>query len=50
MEALLEIIRQDRSWNEDAARIELLKFFEVLGPANPATVEGRRKLSSLLFS
>jgi putative thioredoxin len=50
MDALLEIIRQDRSWNEDAARIELLKFFDVLGPTNPATVEGRRKLSSLLFS
>ena len=50
MDALLEIIRQDRSWNEDAARIELLKFFDVLGPTNPATVEGRRKLSSILFS
>lgn len=50
IDALLEIIRLDRSWNEDAARIELLKFFEVLGPTNPATVAGRRKLSSLLFS
>ena len=50
IEALLEIIRQDRSWNEDAARIELLKFFEALGPTNPATVEGRRKLSTILFS
>ena len=50
IDALLEIIRQDRSWNEDAARIELLKFFEALGPANPATVERRRKLSSILFS
>ena len=50
IEALLEIIRQNRTWNEDAARIELLKFFEVLGPTNPATVEGRRKLSTILFS
>ena len=50
IDALLEIIRQDRGWNEDAARIELLKFFEALGPTNPATLEGRRKLSSLIFS
>ena len=50
IDELLEIIRQDRSWKEDTARIELLKFFEVLGPTNPATVAGRRKLSSILFS
>ena len=49
-EELLEIIRQDRNWNEDAARIELLKLFEVLGATNPVTISGRRKLSSILFS
>tara|TARA_Y100001936_G_scaffold254029_1_gene323767 strand:- start:64066 stop:64989 length:924 start_codon:yes stop_codon:yes gene_type:complete len=50
VDALLEIIRQDRGWNEDAARVELLKFFEALGPTDPITVSGRRKLSSILFS
>ncbi|MBU6445734.1 MAG: thioredoxin [Alphaproteobacteria bacterium] len=48
--ALLEIVRRDRKWNEDAARKQLLTVFEALGPADPRTLEGRRKLSSLLFS
>ncbi|MEM6617244.1 MAG: thioredoxin [Pseudomonadota bacterium] len=48
--ALLEIIRQDRSWNEEAARKELLRFFEAWGPTDDATKSGRRQLSSLLFS
>ncbi|WP_158743154.1 tetratricopeptide repeat protein [Acidisphaera sp. L21] len=48
--ALLEIIRQDRTWNESAARLQLLKFFEAWGNAEPATVTSRRKLSALLFS
>ena len=47
---LLEIIRQNRNWNEDVARLELLKIFEVLGPTDPITSAGRRKLSSILFS
>ena len=46
---LLEIIRQDRTWNEDGARLQLLKFFEEWGPMDPASVSGRRKLSGLLF-
>ncbi len=46
---LLEIIRQDRNWNEDGARLQLLKFFEEWGPMDPASVSGRRKLSGLLF-
>ncbi|MCB1782849.1 MAG: thioredoxin [Alphaproteobacteria bacterium] len=50
VEELLEAIRIDREWNEQAARKELLKFFEALGHADPITVEGRRKLSSILFS
>ena len=47
---LLEIIRRDRAWNDDAARKELLKFFEAIGLADPLTVAARRRLSSILFS
>jgi putative thioredoxin len=50
MDSLLEIIRRKRDWNEDAARMQLIKFFEALGPTDPLTVQGRRKLSSILFS
>jgi len=49
-EALLEIIRRQRGWNEDAARLQLLKFFESWGSEEPATGAARRKLSALLFS
>ena len=48
-QGLLEIIRQDRNWNEDGARLQLLRFFEEWGPMDPASVSGRRKLSGLLF-
>ena len=48
--ALLEIIRQDRTWNESAARSQLLKFFEAWGLTDPVTIAARRKLSALLFS
>ncbi len=47
---LLEIIRRDRAWKDDAAKLQLLKFFEAWGVEDPATVAARRKLSSLLFS
>lgn len=47
---LLEIFRRDRDWNEDAARTQLVKFFDIAGPMDPFTVAARRKLSSLLFS
>lgn len=47
---LLEIIRRDPGWNEQAARNQLLKYFEAAGPADPFTVRTRRKLSSILFS
>ncbi|HUI20430.1 MAG TPA: thioredoxin [Methylocella sp.] len=47
---LLEIVKRDRAWNEDGARKQLLQFFEAWGPADPATVGARKKLSSLLFS
>jgi putative thioredoxin len=48
--ALLEIIRVKRGWNEDAARHQLLKFFESWGVLDEATVAARRKLSAMLFS
>jgi putative thioredoxin len=49
-DALLEIIRRNRTWNEDAARRQLLKFFEAWGFDDPATVAARRRLSAVLFS
>ncbi len=48
-EALIEIVRRDRAWREDGARLQLLKFFEAWGFDDPATVAARRKLSALLF-
>jgi putative thioredoxin len=47
---LLEIIRRDRTWNEEAARKQLVQFFEAWGPKDPAAVKGRQRLSSLLFA
>jgi putative thioredoxin len=47
---LIEIIRRDRTWNEEAARKQLLQFFEAWGPKDPAAVKGRQRLSSLLFA
>jgi putative thioredoxin len=47
---LLEIIRLNRAWNEEAARKELVKFFEAMGPTDPLTLSARRRLSSILFS
>jgi putative thioredoxin len=49
-DALLDIIRRQRGWNEDAARLQLLKFFEAWGSDEPATGAARRRLSALLFS
>ncbi len=49
-DALLEIVRRNRTWNEDAARLQLLKFFEAWGFDDPATTAARRRLSSVLFS
>ena len=50
IDELLEIIRRQRDWNEEAAREMLLQVFEALGPTHELTVGGRRKLSSILFS
>jgi putative thioredoxin len=47
---LLEIVRRDRKWNEDGARKQLVQFFEAWGPTDEATVEGRKRLSTILFS
>jgi putative thioredoxin len=47
---LLEIIRRDRTWNDAAARKQLVQFFEAWGPKDPAAVKGRQRLSSLLFA
>lgn len=50
MDELLAIIRVDRTWNDDAARKQLVRIFDALGPTHPLTAAGRRRLSSLLFS
>ena len=50
IEQLLESIRTERGWNDDAARLQLLEFFASLGAANPDVIAARRKLSTLLFS
>jgi putative thioredoxin len=47
---LLEIVKRDRKWNEDGARKQLVQFFEAWGPTDEATVDGRKRLSSILFS
>jgi putative thioredoxin len=47
---LLEIIRRDREWDDEAARKQLIKIFDALGPTDPLVMESRRKLSSILFS
>ncbi len=49
-DALLDIMRRQRGWNDDAARLQLLKFFEAWGSDDPATGPARRRLSALLFS
>jgi len=50
LDALLEIVGKNRAWNDDAARKQLVQFFDAWGPGDPATAAGRQKLSSLLFS
>ena len=47
---LLAIVKADRTWNDDGARAQLVKFFEAWGPTDEATLAARRKLSSVLFS
>ncbi len=50
LDQLLESFRRDRNWNEQAARKQLVQLFEAWGPKDPATLDGRRRLSSLMFS
>lgn len=50
VEELLEIVRRNRAWNEEAARKQLVQLFEVFGPEDPLTIESRKRLSKLLFA
>ena len=50
VDELLEIVKRAREWNEQAARKQLVKFFEAMGPTDPLTLAARRRLSSILFS
>ena len=50
VDALLEIVRRDREWNEDGARKQLLQFFEAWGSTEPATAAGRKALAAVLFA
>lgn len=50
LDELLEIIRSNRAWNNDAARKQMLKIFEAVGVNDPVTVQARRELSKILFS
>jgi len=50
LDQLLEIVRRDRKWNDDAARKQVVQFFEAWGPTDEHTVSGRRRLSSILFA
>ena len=49
-DALLEIVRRDRAWNEGAARAQLLKIFEAVGLEDPWVANQRRRLSQILFA
>ncbi len=50
LEHLLAIVGRDRKWNDDGARKQLVQLFDAWGPTDEVTVEGRRRLSSILFS
>jgi putative thioredoxin len=50
VDELLELFRRDRDWNGDAARQQLFKIFDSLGPKDPVGLAGRRRLSSMLFA
>ena len=50
VDELLEIVRRNRAWNDEAARKQLVKFFEAFGPTDPLTLSARKRLSSILFA
>jgi putative thioredoxin len=47
---LLELFRRDRSWNDEAAKQQLFTIFDALKPNDPVVLNGRRKLSSMIFA
>ena len=50
LEHLITIVKRDRKWNDDGARKQLVQFFDAWGPTDEATIEGRKRLSSILFA
>lgn len=50
LEHLIAIVKRDRKWNDDGARKQLVQFFDAWGATDEATVEGRKRLSSILFA
>jgi putative thioredoxin len=50
LDHLISIVKRDRKWNDDGARKQLVQFFDAWGPADEATIEGRKRLSSILFA
>ncbi len=50
LDQLIAIVKRDRKWNDDGARKQLVQFFDAWGPTDEATLEGRRRLSSILFA
>ena len=50
VDELLELFRRDREWNDGAAKAQLMKVFDTLGPKDPVALKGRRRLSSMIFS
>jgi putative thioredoxin len=50
LEHLITIVKRDRKWNDDGARKQLVQFFDAWGPTDEATIDGRKRLSSILFA
>jgi putative thioredoxin len=50
LDHLIAIVKRDRKWNDDGARKQLVQFFDAWGPTDEATVDGRKRLSSILFA
>ena len=50
LEQLMTIVKRDRKWNDDGARKQLVQFFDAWGPTDEAAIEGRKRLSSVLFA
>ena len=50
IDQLMEIVKRDRKWNDDGARKQLVQLFDAWGPTDEATLNGRKRLSSVLFA